>query len=434
MNIILTNFGHRFINQQLNILSETELLQNRQTNLLLQILKQKTLNITINNFYKNLIDTGYIEIVENLDIKAIDFKYQKNPLQHVDRIVFEFTTFCNFNCSHCRNGFTEKITETDIEKLKAVADVFKTLNINRFDFIGGEVSKYGNNWLELVKHINKNNDKIVTLFSNGWWLEKTDFEAAGKFYKNDFDYLTDLKQNGLTHILFSIDGDEEYHDKSRNQKGLYNRILTSFERIKKIGLKPRITALLIENQNSKILKTFAHISTLIYDLPSDWDLKSKAEKLLNDPTNQFSNFIDIGNGVKLKKNRIKINTIPSKYLICKAFYRPSPSLRISANGNLSVCPLLDAGEDYGNIKEQNIVEILNNFHNSFAYKLHANKEIKQYLKYLDPNIFGEYVDHICSLRTILTLMAKYINEEKVLDNETILKINKKIAKYSGHEK
>jgi len=31
-------------------------------------------------------------------------------------------------------------------------------------------------------------------------------------------------------------------------------------------------------------------------------------------------------------------------------------------------------------------------------------------------------------------MAKYINEEKVLDNETILKINKKIAKYSGHEK
>jgi hypothetical protein len=66
--------------------------------------------------------------------------------------------------------------------------------------------------------------------------------------------------------------------------------------------------------------------------------------------------------------------------------------------------------------------------------MHANKEIKNYLKYLDRTIFGESYDHICSIRVILTLMAKYINSAETLNSETILEINRKIARYAGFEK
>jgi hypothetical protein len=104
-----------------------------------------------------------------------------------------------------------------------------------------------------------------------------------------------------------------------------------------------------------------------------------------------------------------------------------------ANGNLSVCPLLDAGEDYGNIHEKSIIQILNNFQDSFLYKLNAGKHVRNYLQYLDTSIFGENYDHLCSVRVILILLAKYMNEEKELNSETLLAINRRIARYSGHE-
>ena len=432
MNLILTNFGHRYIKEQLSSQSTDNLKDNSRTRILLQVLKDKIVSVSLNWIHEDLINNGYLEIDSSkMDLNAINFKYKTNPIENVKRIVFEYTTKCNFNCSHCRNGYMEKTTETNIDKLKLVANTFNLLNINRYDFIGGEVSRYGNGWLDLANHINKNHNKTITIYTNGWWLENTNFEAAGKYYKNDREYLSDLKQNGITHILFSIDGHAEYHDKSRNQKGLYNKILSSFNRIKQSGIKPRITALLKDNLDIQTANAFAEIATLIYDLPENLNLNDKIDRLTQDSTNHFSNFIDIGNGAHLRKKRYKVNNIPLDLLRCKAFYRPAPSLSIMANGNLSVCPLLDAGEGYGNIHNQNITEIINNFQNNFIYKLHANNDIKNYLKYFDKNIFGEFYDHICSIRIILTLLAKYINTEGSLTQDKILKINNIVAQYSG---
>jgi MoaA/NifB/PqqE/SkfB family radical SAM enzyme len=433
MNLILTNFGHRFITEQLKVNSEAKLRANPRTAIMLQALNEKVITVEDIEIYEELINSGYLEVNNNLDFDAIIFKYKTNPLENVTKIVFEFTTQCNFSCAHCRNGSMEKTTETDIEKLKSVVDSFCLLNIKRFDFIGGEVSKYGNGWLQLANHINSKKDKTVAIYTNGWWLEKADFFAAGRFYNHDIEYLSDLSQNGVTHILFSIDGHEEYHDKSRKHQGLYRRIISSFDRIKILGIEPRISAVLFEDLDAETLKALANIATEMYNLPQNLDTQLKLRFLSQDETNQFSHFIDIGSGVNLKKNRRKIHEILPVLLSCKAFYRPSPGLRIMANGNLSVCPLLDAGEDYGNIHEKSIIGILNNFQDSFLYKLNAGKHVRNYLQYLDTSIFGEYYDHLCSIRVILILLAKYMNEEKELNSETLLSINRRIARYSGHE-
>jgi MoaA/NifB/PqqE/SkfB family radical SAM enzyme len=434
MNLILTNFGHRFITEQLKVNSEAGLRADPRTAIMLQVLTEKMIPVGDVEIYRELINSGYLEINNSLDLDAINFKYKTNPLENVTKIVFEFTTKCNFSCAHCRNGSMEKTTETDIGKLKSVADAFCLLNIKRFDFIGGEVSKYGNGWLQLANHINSKKDKTVAIYTNGWWLEQTDFIAAGKFYTNDTEYLSDLYQNGLTHILFSIDGHEADHDKSRKHHGLYRRIISSFDRIKMLGIEPRISAVLFEDLDPETVKSLVNIATKMYNLPNSMDAQVKLRYLAGDDTNQFSHFIDIGSGVNLKKNRREIASILPELLNCKAFYRPSPALRIMANGNLSVCPLLDAGEDYGNIHEKSMIGILNNFQDSFLYKLNAGKHVRNYLQYLDTSIFGEHYDHLCSIRVILILLAKYINEEKELNSETLLAINRRIARYSGHER
>jgi MoaA/NifB/PqqE/SkfB family radical SAM enzyme len=432
MNLILTNFGHRFITEKIKFLNQEQLDNNALTRLLCQVLKEKTIPISSVSDYEEIVNDGYLGVIDQIDVAAIDFRYKTNPLENVSRIIFEFTTQCNFNCAHCRNGSMEKQTETNIDKLKSITDTFHLLNIKRFDFIGGEVSRYGNGWLKLASHINRNGDNTVTLYTNGWWLEAADFEAAGKFYQNDQEYLSDLKQNGVTHVLFSIDGHEECHDQSRKQIGLYQKILASFDRIKQNGIKPRISALIHDVLEMDTVVSFVDIATRIYDLPADMDVKAKMNTLIKDPTNQFSHFIDIGNGAKLRTNRNKIADIPLHLLRCKAFYRPSPSLIIMANGNLSVCPLLDAGQSYGNIHEQDFMDILNNFQDSFAYKLHAGNEISTCLKYLDQDVFGNHFDHLCTIRAIVTLLAKEINSAQPVTPEILLEINRKIAHCSGH--
>lgn len=431
MRLILTNFGHRFINEQLKVYPIDQLVAVPFTRILLQTLKEKIIECSLTETHDALISNGLIEIENTIDLSRAEFRHKTNPLENISRIVFEFTTRCNFNCSHCRNGSIEKITETDIDRLKSVVNAFNLLNIKRYDFIGGEVSKYGKGWLELAKHINKKQDKTVTIYTNGWWVEEVDFEAAGEKYRNDREYLADLKQNGITHILFSIDGCEEEHDKSRKKDGLYNKIVSSFDRIKESGINPRISALIKNRADPQFMNALGEIAARMYDFPANTSLEKRVERLTQDSTNQFNSLVDIGNGVIQKKNKYRIDEIPLEILRCKAFFRPAPSLVITASGNLSVCPLLNAGEGYGNVHNHHIIELLNRIQNSFVYKLHANNDIKNYLKYLDRKIFGEHYDHICTIRTILTLLAKQIDSESLLTIDSISQINKEVARTTG---
>ncbi len=203
MNLILTNFGHRFITEQSKIHPEPDIQTRSNLCIIAQVLKEKFISVSYGETYEQLVNSGYFEIVDNVDFDANDFRYKTNPLENVSRIVFEFTTRCNFNCSHCLNGYIQKTTETNIAKLKSIADTFGLLNNNRFDFIGGEVTKYGDGWLELAAHINCKHDTTVTIITNGWWLENARFEASGRHYLNDAGYLTDLEQHEFNDILFS---------------------------------------------------------------------------------------------------------------------------------------------------------------------------------------------------------------------------------------
>ncbi len=433
MIISLTNIGHRFITEMLKNQNPEHLRGDVICRTLMHVLNSKI--VAVNGEpaenVRYLLKAGFIQLENSFDLNAISFRYQTNPLENVTRIVFEFTSECNFNCKHCRNGSKQKHTETDIDKLKEIADTFSFLGINCFYFIGGEVTKYGNRWLELAKHINAADNKMVAVITNGWWVGKTNFEAAGKKYHDTVGYLDDLRQHGVTHIIFSIDGKEKVHDHSRGHKGLFSSISSIIPVVKEAGLYPRISMLYDDKMDAETGDALAELARKIYGYPDDTDKSYVLNRLFADTANTFSNFIDIGNGANRRKNKFKVKDIPIEYLHCKAFYRPAPNLRINANGNLSVCPLLDAGEDFGNIHEKGIIEILNNFQNSFAYRLHAEKRVGEYLKYLNTDIFGETFDHVCTVRTILTLIARQISKESALTDEKILEINKRVAREAG---
>ncbi len=365
--LALTNFGLRFYQENKKKKELPDKVKGL-IDLLDKIYLNKYIKVNQKSFrlLESTIKQGFLEQIKPEETENLALKYKRNPLEHIQRVVFEITTQCNFNCLHCRNGYIEKTTSSNIEALKHVADKFILLGIKKFEFIGGEVSKYGNGWLALAKHINRKNNKIVTLYTNGWWLKKKDFDAAGKVYKTDLEYLQDLKEHGATHILFSIDGAPEVHDKSRKHAGLFEKIIQSFDRIKNTGLKPRVSVVLEGIPDKHTIDTFAVIATKIYDLPESIDAESGFRMLTFDDTNTFSNLIDIGNNATNSKVGREINSITQKDLRCQAFYRPHPGVGIKTNGNLSVCPLLDAGEGFGNVYEKDIVDILTH-NNSLEY-------------------------------------------------------------------
>lgn len=110
---------------------------------------------------QELLTEGLIELVgAPADKDHISLRYQRNPFEHLTKIIFEYTTLCNFNCAHCYNTRVPRLTEAEPELLVQAADTFILMGIRRFDFIGGEVSLYGHGWLDVARQIRSRGEDI----------------------------------------------------------------------------------------------------------------------------------------------------------------------------------------------------------------------------------------------------------------------------------
>jgi sulfatase maturation enzyme AslB (radical SAM superfamily) len=435
MNLALTNYGLRYASERfqdgpqgVDCSAADRLLLDLQAEILVPY--QDTL------LYNQLLDEGLVELAPDaVSREQIALRYRRNPLEHVETIIFEVTTRCNFNCRHCYNAGVDPATEEDMDALKSADDVFVGMGVRRFAFVGGEVSRYGDGWLEVTRHMGAHDEIEVGLFTNGWWLGQSDFVAAGRRYPNETAYLEDLRDNGLTHVVFSLDGPQAVHDHSRRRPGLHRRILESFDRVRLAGLEPAVSLLVRGDQDPMELARFlADLAGRLYWFPPGTGLVDKLSMLGEDPANTLSNLIDIGNGVSYREDRFGLFDMPDDLLYCKGFFRPHPTLTIKANGELATCRVTNAGEGYGNIHRQDLMHILNHMQDQFVFKLHAERRLGEYRRCVDPSLFGVSFGHLCTLRAILTLIARRMQEEAVdpEDREAIQRINREVARYTGH--
>ena len=84
----------------------------------------------------------------------------------------------------------------------------------------------------------------------------------------------------------------------------------------------------------------------------------------------------MGNGAGQGSASFHLDRLPADILPCKAFFRPSPSLTIKANGELATCRLGNVGEGYGNIHDEGLVPLLNGLQECFISRLHAERRIE----------------------------------------------------------
>jgi MoaA/NifB/PqqE/SkfB family radical SAM enzyme len=357
----------------------------------------------------HLFEMGLVTRVDaSVDDAAVRLRYARNPLEHVTRLVFEFTRRCNFRCKHCRNAGVREAPERRTTATLEAVDAMAAIGVRRFDFIGGEVTKFGDGWLDVVRRASRVKGATVGVVTNGWFLEEECFEAAGEPYPDDVSYLRGLGNQGVTHMIFSLDGPAAVHDRWRRKPGLHARILRSFDRVREAGLVPRVSLVLRKGESREWLEPVARAA-----YPTASSAAEAMTLLFQDDTNYVSNFIDVGAGAQLRREGFRLDDVPDDLLRCKSYFRPSPSLRIQANGELSTCPLLDAGEGYGNVSERGLVSVLNGMQDAFVYRLHADNRIARYRHLVSPDWFGDRVEHVCSVRAALTLIARGLDEQGI---------------------
>jgi len=102
-----------------------------------------------------------------MSAESIQLHYQRCPLEHVKRIVFELTRACNLRCKHCRNDDDRGGAAVSLQSLKAVVDAARPLGIDRFDFIGREVTRFAESFIPLLEHISAGSPAALAVVSNG---------------------------------------------------------------------------------------------------------------------------------------------------------------------------------------------------------------------------------------------------------------------------
>lgn len=433
MNLMLSNYGHRYLRERLQQPTTAPGLDEDTDHGLMSLHSGQPIAPSAT---AQLVAQGLLQPARpSLRAEDIAKRYRQNPLENLTGLSFELTTACNFHCRHCRNGPAVHAAPAplDLEPLKVVVDDAYPIGIRHFDFIGGEISKFGHGWLELARYIRVKPGTTVALFTNGWWLEQTDFTAAGRHYTDESAYLDDVRQHGVKYLVFSIDGPQDRHDHWRRHRGLYRRVLDAFPRLRAAGLVPRVS-LVIRRNDFALVPALREIADALYSFPAAMGEDARIHHLLNDRTNAFSNFIDIGHGATLSRRDRPIDDVPAAALRCKAAYRPAPKLIVTAQGEVAVCPLLRNDLGYGNVRQQGFRELLNQFQDAFAYQLHASGDIQHYRRFLDRAVFGDAVEHLCTLRTVLTVIAKHLNDDPAgFSNPAVLRrVNEAVAVLTGH--
>lgn len=409
-----------------------------------------------------LVQQGWAKHVcqsDHVDFAALKCNYDRNPLENFRWTVFEFTNRCAMSCLHCYNstrGGRNVAIEKDPAVLCKTADSLQSIGLDHFYFIGGEVIQFGDGWLDVTRQIASRRGEprvglgrplsaIVEVVTSGWFLDKKDFMAAGRRYADADALLADLQANGVSHICFSLDGyNAELHDANRARPALFDNILNKgFAAVKRAKMNPRVSVLV--RQEWKTLPVFleflARLAHLMYDdLDQQAPLDAAITRVFSDPANLLIPFIDIGTGATHHcapdKRRFTLQKIATEGLArCKAFFRPGPWITIKSNGVLTLCRVLSGDDEgFGNVhRTPDIVQLLNSLQECFTFQIHAKGEIRDYVRFVDPKIFGESFEHQCSARAVVTMIAQRVHDQgiKAADSAALLRINQEVADLTG---
>lgn len=278
-------------------------------------------------------------------------------------VEFSVTYRCQCRCLHCsvanylnRHSASEELTT---EQIKNILMQIRDLGIPKVDFFGGE-PLIREDIVELCK-FGSSIGLFISITTNALVLTRT--------------LVKDLKRMKVSYISISLDSvDEKKHDRLRRMPGLYQKILNAVNFCHEEGLPCLISTYITrddiigfgsKNDNSNLSriitlskKTNALGIRILFPIISGKWVENKNKALNFLEQNQVLNSLDYSfafiEGAFCIKNGKKI----CQSLMGKMF-------NISPYGDVQIC--ITYPKSFGNIKNKNLKEILNDMYSHSIY-------------------------------------------------------------------
>jgi len=313
-----------------------------------------------------------------------DYYLGKGKSSSLVNITWELTHKCNHNCLMCHYGIadlkrkdTQELDFKDVDRVIAQAADLKA----SFFLTGGEPF-LRSDIMDIIKAIKKRGLKCG-INTNGTVLDKSKIQ-----------YLVDIK---LDYIIFSILGSEDIHDKLTGMPGAYKemvknlKLFCAMRRKTKIFLNQAITRENLGTLSHMVMLAkeagvdgirYQHLSYLTPEdiknfssinrkVPKSYELELSCKEYDKYVFPADQAHLEIKETVELaKKNKVNVifkpvldqqgidNWYGGGFSSTKKCIYPWVTLRISPDGDVFCCPIVLL--KIGNVKDENIKELLNN--------------------------------------------------------------------------
>ncbi len=170
------------------------------------------------------------------------------------------TTSCNLRCKYCyekQNLYENNFLNMEIARniIKFVEESDRSLEI--LNYHGGEPLL---NYAVLI-FLSK---ELIKIYPD----VHISFTTNGTIMNDDIiDFLISYRENFLSGITISIDGDKEANDYNRldiNQRGTYQRIINTYKKLEPFKVRARMT--ITPNQITQIYKNVVHLHEIGFSM------------------------------------------------------------------------------------------------------------------------------------------------------------------------
>lgn len=315
----------------------------------------------------------------------------KKSVYQLKKCVWELTLKCNMRCIHCGSiAGIERKNELTIDECLSIADQLISLGCEDVTFIGGEVFLY-KNWENIARKLSENG-VLVNIITNGFLMGEKQIK--------------EIEYANLINVGISLDGMKENHNKIRNNKKSFDRVLNAFDRLNERNIPIGVVTTLLDfnfYDLNDMCDLLVENGVDIWQLQIAHPMGSMKEDFILNPNKipLLTKFIkDIRYDQKIivyagdnigyyDENEAYIRSIPGNLSVWQGCQAGLSVIGIDSVGNVKGCEsIYTENMIEGNLREQSLSEIWND-EDKFSY----NRKFK--VEYLDGNCRGCKMGKIC---------------------------------------
>ena len=349
-----------------------------------------------------LIQTG-------LAIEASSKPAVKLPFNFVSAWNIELTYGCNLACTHCLQDALRPREHgsnwLEFDAIKLLLKDAKNLGLAKtgINFTGGEIFSAGSPVLKLIRYASELGLDVRSN-TNAWWGRNRNIRIGDEIFDSHEDLVRALKEAGLNMLALSLD------DRYERYPGLFDKMVAVAIACEKAELlyQPIMTSPPPE------------MKTIFY--------RRLNEGLGHDPyflQEVKMEMVDVGGSIKRSDSLMdpaQLASLPKKSPCkTKGFYQPH-TLHVTPGGGLRSCMYAPGSGNFGNIKTERLIDILNRAGENQVLMLFENQNIDEFTeKYIAPwSSFYRKIEHPCTASALISRVAEKIDfERKKLGREPL---------------